>query len=243
MVGGAAGSGGTAGGAGTGGDCERTLLLMVDTSGSMNLEADGEAVTRWEVLWSVLLDLVQALPEATHVGMLTYPNMPAQSMDPPECFDPSGFVQIAPNDAGQQDALTTLVRDVDPEGGAATELAYQHAVQLLQAEAPGREQVVVLITDGAPTYSAECLGSGLSDEPADVAPLLADVAAAREDGIRTLSVGWYEAEVDHPWLSRLAVEGGTAASGCAMDRCHVVAGESGAYAALERILAYATCSE
>jgi hypothetical protein len=242
-LGGTAGTGGAAGGAGSGGECERTFLIMADTSGSMDMGVNGQAESKWEVLWSVLLDLVVQLPEATHVGMLTYPNMPSLGIDPPECFDPSRFVPIAPNDANQQDAMATFVRAAFPEGGAATHRAYQHALSLLQSEAPGREQLVVLITDGAPTYSAECIGSGSSDEPADVAPLLAKVAQARSNGIRTLSVGWFEAEVDHPWLSTLAVEGGTAADDCVTDRCHVVAGESGAYAALERILAYATCTD
>jgi hypothetical protein len=240
---GTTGNGGAGGSAGTGADCKRTLLLMVDTSGSMDMRLEGETVTRWEMLMTVLLDLVAQIPEAAHVGMLGYPNMQGLGVDPPQCFDPSAFVPIAPNEANQQTAMTTLVENVFPDGGAATHAAYRHALQTLEEQPPGREPVVVLITDGAPTYSVECIGSGNSEEPADVAPLLAEVAQARSDGIRTLSVGWFEAEVDHPWLSALAVEGGTAESGCATDRCHVVAGESEPYAALERILAYAKCAE
>ena len=237
------GNGGVAGSAGTGGDCKRTLLLMVDTSGSMDLRLESEAITKWEMLTSVLLDLVVQIPEATQVGMLGYPNMERLGTDPAQCFDSSAFVPIASNDANQQMAMAALVGNVFPDGGAATHAAYRYALQTLEEQPAGREPVVVLITDGAPTYSVDCIGSGDSEQPADVAPLVAEVAQAWSNGIRTLGVGWFEAEVDHSWLSALAVEGGTAESGCATDRCHVVAGESGPSAALERILAYATCTE
>jgi hypothetical protein len=239
---GTTGNGGAAGSAGTG-DCKRTLLLMVDTSGSMDLELEGEAITKWEMLTSILLDLVAQIPEAAQVGMLGYPNMERLGTDPAQCFDPSAFVPIAPNDANQQTAMVALVGNVFPAGGAATHAAYRHALQTLEEQPAGREPIVALITDGAPTYSVDCIGSGNSEQPADVGPLLAEVAQAASNGIRTLSVGWFEDEVDHPWLSALAVEGGTAESGCATDRCHVVAAESEPYAALERILAYATCTE
>jgi hypothetical protein len=232
-----------AGGAGTGADCARTLLLMVDTSASMDQPPDGQANSKWELLSSVLFDVVLQLPASVPVGMLAYPNMERLGTDPPVCFDPSASVPIAPNDDAQRTAMQSLVASVLPEGGAATHAAYRYALGELAAQAGDREPVVVLITDGAPTYSLECIGSGNSSEPADVQPIIQEASQALSGGVHTLSVGWFEAEVDQPWLSALATAGGTAPDGCSPDRCHLMVGETGAYALVERVLAYATCTE
>jgi hypothetical protein len=73
---------------------------------------------------------------------------------------------------------------------------------------------VVLITDGTPTYSLGCVGTGRIQDPVDPGPLVSEAASALSEGVRTFVIGSPGSEDARQSLSRMAEAGGTARDGC-----------------------------
>jgi hypothetical protein len=85
------------------------------------------------------------------------------------------------------------------------------------------ERFLVLITDGIPTYSLGCVGTGQANDVVDSGPLVAAAAAAAAQGIRTFVIGAPGSEGARDSLSRMAEAGGTGLAGCNHDGpnyCH-----------------------
>jgi hypothetical protein len=197
-----------------------TLLFVVDSSGSMDSEVEGTSATRWEVLYDLLAGAVfPGLPDAARVGLFTFPN---RAPNDDGCFEQRVSVPIAPLDVAQRDELMSALDDVTVEGGTPTHDAYLFALTTLDAVTEPGPQVVVLITDGLPNHSKECMASD-SLMPVDPAPLLDEISDAKARGIRTFVVGWLGTEEeDRGWLSSAAVLGGTPEPSCADPvYCHI----------------------
>jgi len=89
---------------------------------------------------------------------------------------------------------------------------------------------MLLITDGWPTFSENCVGNGTIESPVDPNPLVNAIYAARRAGVRTFIVGSPGSQRTNsrgddarPWLSGAAEAGGTAARQCSHsgpDFCH-----------------------
>ncbi len=85
---------------------------------------------------------------------------------------------------------------------------------------------MVLITDGLPTLTLECMGDvddgggfggGGMPQPVDSQPIVDEISQAREDGVRTFLIGSPGSEGGREWMSEAAILGATAAAGCRLD--------------------------
>jgi von Willebrand factor type A domain-containing protein len=189
------------------------LELLVDTSGSMDENAPGTRGSKWTVTRRAVLDAVAAMPAETSLGVTFYPNVPN---DEETCFDAQSAVAIdVLGGAGsrQRQAVATAFQRQAPQGGTPTHDAYRYAVARALAVGSG-SRYIVLITDGVPTYSVGCVGTGRQQDPVDPTPLIAEAASALSQGIRTFVIGSPGSEDARGSLSRMAEAGGTAATGC-----------------------------
>jgi len=200
------------------------LQLLVDTSGSMNESPDGNGSfrsrlmgmgmgpTKWTATRTAVLDAVAAIPADTSLGVVFFPNVPNDAMP---CYDPQTAVGIdALGAAGsrQRQSIQDAFGAKSPDGGTPTHDAYRYALSGLAATQAIGRRFLVLITDGAVTYSLGCMGSGRGT--VDTAPLIAEMASALSSGIRTFVIGSPGSEDARESLSRMAEAGGTALDSC-----------------------------
>lgn len=230
-----------AGWAGEGEAAPAVLQLVVDVSGSMEDPAPGSRDSKWSITHDALLDAIESLGATTAAGMLLYPNTDdtGSSTRPrpiTDCVRTSALLPIAAlGDAGsaQRLAVEATLDDADTGGGTPTHDAYRFALEeaLLPYQTPF-EKFMLLITDGQPTYSLECTGTGMAVDAVDPQPIIEEIRNAREsEGIRTFVIGspGSERAADtnedtRPWLSTAASVGGTAAEGCSLTGpayCHM----------------------
>ncbi|HEX5100618.1 MAG TPA: vWA domain-containing protein, partial [Polyangiaceae bacterium] len=178
---GASGMAGRAGSAsgGSGGSCAgpSTLLFLVDTSQSMAEEVAG--LTKMELTADALRNAFANLPSDAAVGLMFFPLMELGSMP---CFDASLTVPLDALDEDQRAALDAAVASVQPSGATPTHDAYRFALENLKSSALAGPKYIVLITDGAPTYSLGCVGNGTTGEPVDPQPLVDEAAGANANG-------------------------------------------------------------
>jgi hypothetical protein len=90
---------------------------------------------------------------------------------------------------------------------------------------------MLLITDGQPTFSLQCLGTGSTSMPVNEQPIVDEIGAAHGQGIRTFVIGSPGSERNdstgadaRPWLSRAANAGATPSPGCSdtgPNYCHM----------------------
>jgi hypothetical protein len=131
-----------------------------------------------------------------------------------------------------RDALQQSLDDANTGGGTPTHDAYQYALDNgMRAYQSSSDKFMLLITDGQPTFSQGCDGTGMVSDPVDEQPIVDAIAAAAEDGIRTFVIGSPGSESNQstgadarPWLSRAAEAGQTAAANCSHDGspyCHM----------------------
>lgn len=221
-----------------------TLQLVVDVSFSMTEEAPGTNQSKWEVTRDALSQAIEELPASVAVGVLYYPNGDVQfSADPQPidaCVDVDEMVaiqQLGEADSTQRNTLQQSLRDAETAGYTPTHDAYQYALNegLVPYSGNGNQKFMLLITDGAPTMSEGCVSGddqqgNVIDMPTQ--PIIDEIAGANDQGIRTFLIGSPGSEESaeetggdmRPWLSRAAVEGGTAADGCEVDGpnfCHM----------------------
>lgn len=201
------------------------LQLVVDTSGSMDQDAPGRGQgSKWQATRAALLDAVEQMPESTSLGLVFYPDVDGDDDDDDDaCFDREIDVTIGRLDTAHRRRVTRALQSQSPEGGTPTHDAYRFAIGALEeSDAPGARFAVV-ITDGTPTYSLGCVGTGLVTDPVDPGPLVPEAAAAAARGIRTFVIGSPGSEGARESLSEMAEAGGTARPGCSHDGpnyCH-----------------------
>lgn len=218
------------------------IQLVVDVSRSMDEAAPGETrVSRWDLARPALLDALDALPDGAAVGLQLFPTSnPAPSgnggpgrpggdgdgdgdvvVEPVECVAGSGRIPIAPLGAAgsaQRSALADALNQTARYIGTPTHDAYHNALEqgLKVYEGPG-DKFMLLMTDGVPTQLIGCVGSGL--DPVEVQPIVEEVTAAAATGIGTFVIGSPGSEDTNagdvrPFLSELAMVGGSGAEGC-----------------------------
>ena len=193
------------------------IQLVVDTSGSMGWVAgtsraprSGE-LSKWQITQSALASAIDAMPDDVAVGLTYYPNIEAGNN---ACFVPQVAAPIAPLSAEQRARIQAVNAAELPAGGTPTHGAYAFGVEQLVATALDGPRFLLLITDGIPTFTLECDGTG--DTRVDGAPLIAAVAAGLEQAqIRTFVIGSPGSEEARDELSQMATVGGTANPGCA----------------------------
>ncbi len=223
-TGGSAGRGGGGATAGGAGDltCPDPIVLepvapaielLVDSSGSLRRPWVDET-TRFQFVRSALSDSISRLPSEVAAGLVFYPNVQWSAGIDGEgddfCLLTYESAELAEvSDAHRADLLDAL--GAQPTLGATpTHDAYEYAISLLSERSDLRSKVAVLVTDGAPTYAAGCVGDGVT--PVDGGPL---AGAARDafvtHGIRTFVIGisgGFES------LSEMALAGSTGRPGC-----------------------------
>lgn len=212
------------------------LELVVDTSLSM-LQAPngmggpggpggpgGGGPSKWEITRDALLEAIAELPDTLPVGLFFYPNMENQASDEPRsldaCVNVDEGIPVDVLDADHRARIQQAFERTQPNGWTPTHGAYRHALEtfLKPAQFPG-QKFMLLITDGAPTLTIDCVsadgGFGFGGPaPVDSDPIVDEVAAAREAGVRTFLIGSPGSEDGRPWMSRAAIQGATAAAGC-----------------------------
>ncbi len=214
------------------------LQLVVDVSGSMDDPPPGDrSTTKWVVTRDALDVALGTLAPSTAAGVLFYPNRDTdgtstQPSDVTQCVNTQALIPVdILGDLGspQRTLIDQALQDASPDGLTPTHDAYKYALDngLLASTAAGR-RFMLLITDGAPTLSQNCTrgesrgggrgGGGFSQVPPD--PIVTEIAAAATQGVSTFVIGSPGSEEGsngedmRPWLSRAAIEGGTAKAGC-----------------------------
>lgn len=194
------------------------LEFIVDVSGSMRDPAPGGGGSKWDVTRAALLDALDGLSASMAVGLQLFP-----TAEPgPMCVESVGTVGIeqlgAPGSAHRRD-LADRINRAPLYNCTPTHDGYRFALtQSLEPYAGEGKKFMLLITDGAPTLSLDCMGDGRTAEPTD--PIVAEIAQAHGNGIGTFVVGspGSERSTDgddmRPWLSAAAREGGTPRADC-----------------------------
>jgi hypothetical protein len=213
------------------------LMLVVDTSGSMDVAPDGgNGPTKWDTTESALQSAIEGLPATTGVGVLFYPGRGRVSesndpRDPSVCvnFDETLPLRLLGNPGSDVRAdIDGALSRISPQGGTPTHDAYDFALAQLMATDLYGSKHMLLITDGQPTFSQNCVGSGLVSEPVEEQPIVSAVEQARQgEEVRTFVIGspgselsWtgndgdQQGEDTRPWLSRAAEVGGTEKTSC-----------------------------
>ncbi len=208
------------------------VQMVVDTSLSMNDPPPGgqELRSKWTITSTALLDAIAAFPAQTGAGVLFYPNRDlgnpgTEPSDITECVNTSALIPVAElGEAGsaQRASIESGFAAVEPNGWTPTHDAYTYALMngLLTSTVVG-QRYMLLITDGQPTLSQDCVTSGsFAEMGVPPEPIIQTIAEANAQGIRTFVIGSPGSEVGdggedmRPWLSQAAREGGTAPADC-----------------------------
>jgi hypothetical protein len=209
------------------------LQLVVDTSGSMDNDAPGTRDTKWQVTRDALLGAIDEMPGNTSLGVVFYPDVPITASS---CFDSEADVPIAPlagAGSSQRRSIANAFERQAPDGGTPTHDAYRYAYGELAKTSASGNRFAVVITDGTPTFSLGCVGTGLVSDPVDPSPLVSEATRARQQAVSTFVIGSPGSEGARESLSRMAEAGGTARAGCSHsgpNYCHFDMTQSGDFA-------------
>ncbi|HET9930757.1 MAG TPA: hypothetical protein VFQ35_08725, partial [Polyangiaceae bacterium] len=236
------------------------MQIVLDTSLSMNSTTPAtNGQSKWTVTRAALEETIDNLPANVAVGLLYFPNKDTSAGTTPRdvsaCVNVDALVPIAlldaPNSAARR-ALHDSLERTSPAGSTPTHDAYTYGLNesLLKTKAPGA-RFMLLITDGGPTLRLECLGEGTLQYPQPTQPIIDSVQAAYIDQhVKTFLVGVPGTEDignqthddGRPWMSKAAVVGGSAVSGCNVfgpNFCHIDLTQAADFsAALRRGLGY-----
>lgn len=205
------------------------LEFIIDVSGSMNSTTAATAgATKWAVTQKSLHNAIDALPSALPVGLTFFPNMrlsAAYTARPvTACVNSSNDVAIAALSDTQRTLLTSTVDGmrVNTNGATPTHDAYNVALANIRTNTSPGQKYLVLITDGQPTQSLGCIGSGMTSSPEPTQPVIDAIAQAyTNDQVKTFVVGSPGSEKNvstnadsRDWLSAAARAGGTDTPGC-----------------------------
>jgi hypothetical protein len=206
-----------------------SIEFVVDVSGSMLSTAPTTGdQTKWAITNTALGKAIDALPNTTGVGMLLFPNRDTTSNNTGEaqpvsnCLNTDAMIPLVSLGAAgsaQRLALANGLATAKPAGGTPTHDAYDYALTrnglIDGGEHPGH-RYMVLITDGQPTLSKGCIGTGLTTYPVDYNPIVAEIATANSSGVKTFVIGAPGSEKNDStnedvryWLSAAARTGGT----------------------------------
>jgi len=238
------------------------LQLVLDDSLSMDTKtAATNGRSKWEVTREALEETINNLPKNVALGLLYFPNMNTSAGTTPRdvsaCVNIDAMVPIAAlqdaNSAARR-ALVASLEQTSPAGATPTHDAYTYGLNqsLLKTTLPGA-RYMVLITDGGPTLSLQCMGSGLLSMPQPTQPIVDSIRAAYVDNqVKTFLVGVPGTEDignqshddGRPWMSRAAVLGASAIAGCNVNGpawCHIDLTQASDFsAALRKGLGYIT---
>lgn len=199
-------------GTGTADAIPAVVQMVIDISGSMDWGADGDKfpprnMSKWDITKAALTAAVETLPANIAVGVNLYPRGG-------ECDTRVDLPIALLGAAGsaQRRAFNTAIGRVRPNGGTPTHAAYKFGSETVAASMLAGKKFVLLITDGVPTYTLECMGDGQT--PVDDQPLIDEVAKSASSGISTFVIGSPGSEPARPDLSQMATKGGTAKAGC-----------------------------
>jgi hypothetical protein len=202
---------------------------VVDASNSMNDLAPGSLDrSKWSVTAEALSKSLDSLAPETGVGMKFYPLITAEAAYYPRpvtmCINSSSDRELAllgPAGSPARTAIANALGSIAPQGGTPTHDAWVLGKAALDRSTLEGARFMVLITDGQPTYSRYCIGTGAAEDAVSPEPIIRAIQAARDEGVRTFIIGAPGSErssvtgVDtRPWLSRAASTGGTAREGC-----------------------------
>ncbi|HEY5956467.1 MAG TPA: vWA domain-containing protein [Polyangiaceae bacterium] len=230
------------------------LGLVLDVSSSNLVPPTHLYANNWAATMVALDSLLSSsglgLSDDAQVGMLLFPNQVNDAPIPISPTEVSACVNVAAmmpmealGPAGNDTHRTLLLqkyKEAVVAGGTPTEDAYNYALfnMMLTADptTDSKSRILLLITDGQPSYSKGCYNpSGeLQDLPGD--PILASVQHARDLGIKTYVIGAPGSEAARPWLSKAAYIGGLARADCEPDSpigpyCHSDLTQTGLYSA------------
>jgi hypothetical protein len=209
------------------------LQLVVETSGSMDQDAPGSRDSKWVITRDALLGAIDEMPDSTAVGVVFYPDVPITANT---CFDNEADVEIgllAESGSSQRRRIQQAFARQSPDGGTPTHDAYRYAHRALADARVSGARFAVVITDGTPTFSLGCEGTGLVTDPVDPGPLVTEAAQARSQGVNTFVIGSPGSEDARESLSRMAEAGGTAPPNCSHsgpNYCHFDMTQSGNFA-------------
>jgi hypothetical protein len=220
------------------------LQLVVDISASMNEKAPGgSGQTRWEIAQAALLEAIvgvngPGLPASVSVGMLLYPGRQSgvsnMAQDPAMCVNVDAMVppvELGPAGSAHRNEIRQGITTANLLPSTPTHDAYRYALEegLVPAQFAG-QKFMLLITDGAPTVSGDCMteSGGIEANGVDPQPIVDEVENAAENhDVRTFLIGVPGSEPNRQWMSAAAVLGGTAPPGCSVnggngsDYCHL----------------------
>lgn len=214
------------------------LMFVVDVSTSMKQpDPSKTSRTKWEVTQPALQTAISKLPDGTGVGLLYFPNRPTTpsqvAVASSNCVSTEGSVAIATLSTAQRKALkSSLDTTIPPDNaGTPTHDAYLMALDRIEHTPLKGAKYVVLLTDGQPTYSKDCVGDGLPEHAVDPKPIVKEIEHALGDAVSTFVIGvpgsekTVKTELDaRPWLSQAAEAGGTSIGGACSDAappyCH-----------------------
>jgi hypothetical protein len=189
-----------------------TSLSMADPPGGSGRGMGGGGMSKMALTQTALNSAFMTLDPSLNVGLVFFPHVAANTMP---CFDATVEVPIAPLDGTQLTQLTTQVSGAMPDGSTPTHDAFAFAVETLRATTAQGDKYIVLITDGEPSYTLGCVGTGMPGQMLDNQPLIdAAGAAFTTDGIKTFVVGSPGSENARSSLSAMARLGGTGPAGC-----------------------------
>ena len=208
------------------------LDFVVDVSGSMGLtSATTGNRTKWDITQAALGVALETLPGATAVGMIFFPNQSTRSntsgnvLNVSQCVNTNAMIPIATLGAAgsaQRQALAAGLAAAQPAGGTPTDDAYEFELvtNMNSCALPGR-RFMVLITDGQPTFSKGCIGTGNTSDPVDYTPVIDAIARAWNNNgpssaVKTFIIGSPGSEAQastgtdgRGWLSQAAQVGQT----------------------------------